>query len=265
MWLRTSCKLTFTVGIPTPFILMLRPRSGTQQWVARETYTLKPSVPVVEFTDNYGNFCQRLIAPPGQFSIRTSADVMTADQIDVAPGAPFDEVQNLPDAVLTYLLPSRYCESEQFIDMASEIVAGVSPGYDQVACINDWIRASVRFNPAISYSQLSAAGVNQRREGVCRDLAHLGIALCRGLCIPARMVVGYLHGLRPMDFHAWFEAYVGGRWYTFDPTQDAPRGGRVTVAHGHDAADVAIFNQFGPALSPTVMQVKVKLMNAAPE
>ena len=148
MWLRTSCNLRFTIGSATPFILMLRPRSGAQQWVARETYTLTPSVPVVEFTDAYGNLCQRLIAPPGEFSIRTSADVMTADTIDVAPGAPFVDVQNLPDAVLTYLLPSRYCESEQSFEMASGMVAGVAPGYDQVACISDWIRREVRFNSA---------------------------------------------------------------------------------------------------------------------
>ena len=265
MWLRTSCTLSFTVHNPTPFILMLRPRSGGQQWVARESYTLKPSVQVVEFTDSYGNLCQRLIAPPGQFSIRTSSDVLTADMIDVAPGAPFDEVQNLPDAVLTYLLPSRYCESERFFDMASDIVAHVAPGYDQVACITDWIRRSVRFDSTSIYDHMSATEVNQRREGVCRDLAHLGIALCRGLCIPARMVVGYLHGLSPMDLHAWFEAYVGGRWYTFDATQDAPRGGRVTVAYGHDAANVAIFSQFGPALSPTLMQVSVERLNGAPD
>lgn len=264
MWLRTSCNLSFTVGSPTPFILMLRPRSGAQQWVARETYTLTPSVPVVEFTDAYGNLCQRLIAPPGEFSIRTSADVMTADAIDVAPGAPFVDVQNLPDAVLTYLLPSRYCESERFFEMASGMVAGVAPGYDQVACITDWIRREVRFNSASIYDHMSATDVNQRREGVCRDLAHLGIALCRGLCIPARMVVGYLHGLEPMDLHAWFEAYVGGRWYTFDATQDAPRGGRVTVAYGHDAANVAIFSQFGPALAPTEMMVTVEVLEGAP-
>jgi len=265
MWLRTSCNLSFTVTSPTPFILMLRPRSGAQQWVAREIYTLKPSVPAVEFTDGYGNLCQRLVAPPGEFSIHTSADVLTADAIDVAPGAPFHEVQNLPDSVLTYLLPSRYCESELFFDMAHDIVKNVAPGYDQVACITDWIQRSVRFDPASDRSHMSAMEVNQRREGVCRDLAHLGIALCRGLCIPARMVVGYLHGLEPMDLHAWFEAYVGGRWYTFDATQAVPRGGRVTVAYGHDAADVAIFSQFGPALSPTLMQVTVELLDAAPD
>ncbi len=265
MWLRTSCTLSFSVLSPTPFILMLRPRSGAQQWVARESYTMQPSVPVVEFTDGYGNLCQRLIAPPGQFSICTSADVATSDAIDVAPGAPFDEVQNLPDSVLTYLLPSRYCESERFFVMVNDIVKNIAPGYDQVACITDWIQRSVCLNPASKHDYMSATEVNQRREGVCRDFAHLGIALCRALCIPARMVVGYLYGLEPMDLHAWFEAYVGGRWYTFDATQGSPRGGRVAVAYGHDAANVAIFSQFGPALSPTVMQVAVEILDAPPD
>jgi transglutaminase-like putative cysteine protease len=264
MWLRIACKLAFTVEEPTPFILMLRPRSGAQQWVARDAYTLTPSVPVLEFTDGYGNLCQRLVAPPGEFTIATSADVLTADAIDVEPGAPFDAVQTLPDGVLTYLLSSRYCESEQFSAMATEIVAEVAPGYDQVARICDWIRSEVRFNPDTRYGQMTAVEVNLRREGVCRDLAHLGIALCRSPCIPARMVVGYLHGLEPMDLHAWFEAYVGGRWYSFDATQDAPRGGRVTLAYGHDAADVAIFNQFGPVLAPHQMQVTVELLAAPP-
>lgn len=265
MWLRTGCDITFDVSIPTPFILMLRPRSGAHQWVARESYTLKPSVPVVEYTDNYGNLCQRLIALPGEFSIRTSADILTADGVDVSPGAPFDDVQNLPDAVLTYLLPTRYCESDRFIDLGQEIVVGVTPGYDQVAAIVAWIRDNIRFNPDSVHFQLSAVEVNQQREGVCRELAHLGIALCRGLCIPARMVVGYLHGLEPMDFHAWFEAYVGGRWHTFDATQPQVTGGRVTVAYGRDAADGAIFNQFGPALFPREMSVRVQMLDAAPD
>jgi len=228
VWLRTGCNISFDVSVETPFILMLRPRSGLQQWVARESYTLKPNnVRAVEYTDYYGNLCQRLIAPVGEFSIHTSADVYTSDNIDVSPGAPFDEVQNLPDHVLTYLLPTRYCEADRFIDLGQAIVADVLPGYDQVAAINDWIRDNIRFNSNVPPFQLSAAEVNQQREGVCRDLAHVGIALCRGLCIPARMVVGYLYDLKPMDFHAWFEAYVGGRWYTFDPTQPSPKGGRA--------------------------------------
>ena len=265
MWLRTGCDITFNVRIPTAFTLMLRPRSGVRQWVAKESYTLKPSVTVVEYVDGYGNLCQRLIAPVGEFFIRTSADILTADGIDICPGAPYEDVQNLPDSILTYLLPSRYCESDKFIELAQEISAGVKPGYDQVDCIVSWIHENIRFNPDSCHFQLSAVEVNQQREGVCRDLAHLGIALCRGLCIPARMVVGFLHELQPMDFHAWFEAYVGGHWYTFDATQPSPRGGRVTVAYGHDAADVAIFNQFGPALHPESMQVRVELLQSAPD
>jgi transglutaminase-like putative cysteine protease len=265
MWLRTHFEITFDVSVPTPFILMLRPRNGANQWVAKESYTLRPSVPVFEFTDNYGNLCQRLIAPPGLFLVKTSADIHTSEQLDVCPGAPFEEVQNLPNAVLTYLLPSRYCESDRFIDLAQEVVAEVSPGYDQAARINQWLRDNIRFNPDSPYFQQSAVDVNLAGEGVCRELAHLGIALCRALCIPARMVVGYLYDLQPMDFHAWFEAYVGGRWYSFDPTQAEPRGGRVVVAYGHDAADVAIFTQFGPALSPLHMAVGVERLNSPPE
>ncbi|OYY50974.1 MAG: cysteine protease [Methylophilaceae bacterium 17-44-8] len=264
MWLNARCNITFDVSVATPFILMLRPRSGIHQWVARESYTLNPSVSVTEYTDYFGNLCQRLIAPPGEFTIRTSADIQTADGIDVGTGAPFNEVQCLPDEVLTYLLPTRYCESDRFINLGMEIVAGVTPGYDQVDAIVSWIRHNIRFNSESMHFQLSAVEVNQQREGVCRELAHLGIALCRGLCIPARMVVGYLHGLQPMDFHAWFEAYVGGRWYTFDPTQPYPVGGRITVAYGRDAADVAIFNQFGPALFPREMKVQVEMLDAPP-
>lgn len=263
MWLRTGCEITFDVSIETPFILMLRPRSGQHQWVARESYTMNPMVPVIEYTDSYGNFCQRLIAPPGEFSIRTSADIFTSDDIDVHLDAPFDDIQSLPDTVLTYLLPTRYCESDKFIDLGRDIVADAAPGYAQVAAIESWIRANVLFNPNSIHFQLSAVEVFQQREGVCRELAHLGIALCRGLCIPARMVVGYLHALEPMDFHAWFEAYVGGRWYTFDPTQAYSKGGRVTVGYGRDAADVAIFNQFGPALYPKDMSVHVELLDIA--
>jgi transglutaminase-like putative cysteine protease len=265
MWLRTGCNITFDVDIPTPFILMLRPRSGFQQWVARESYIIKPSVPVIEFTDNYGNLCQRLIAPIGEFSIITSADILTTENIDVEFGASFDEVQNLPDSVLTYLLPSRYCQSDQFVELAQEIVADVPLGYAQVDAIVSWIQENIRFNSDSIYFQLSAVEVNQKKEGVCRDLAHLGIALCRGLCIPARIVVGYLYELKPMDFHAWFEAYVGGRWYTFDPTQSEPKGGRVALAYGRDAADVAVFNQFGPLLSPRKMSVSVEQLESAPD
>lgn len=261
MWLHTTCNLTFDISVPTPFVLMLRPRSGAQQWIAAEEYQLAPSVPVTEFTDMYGNLCQRLIAPPGSFAVHTAAKVMTADQVDEAPGAPFVEIGNLPDSVLIYLLPSRYCESERFSQMAGEITAGHLLGYDQVAAITVWLRNNIRFEARQSDALMSAIEVNLRQWGVCRDLSHLGIAMCRSLCIPARMVVGYLNDLEPMDLHAWFEAYVGNRWYSFDATQAVMRGGYVAIGYGRDAADVAVFNQFGPALYPVAQQVSVKRIN----
>jgi transglutaminase-like putative cysteine protease len=262
MWLRTTCDLSFTIPVPIPFVLMLRPRSGAQQWIAREEYRLVPSVPVFEFTDEYGNLCQRLIAPVGKFRVCTSAEVTTADYIDQDSGAPFSEVQNLPHNVLSYLLPSRYCESDRFHQMATEITAGQRPGYDQVAAIVNWLRDNIEFSPGSSDTPVSAAEVNTRQFGVCRDLAHLGIALCRSLSIPARMVVGYLYQLNPMDMHAWFEAFVGGRWYTFDATQNELKGGYVAVGYGRDATDVAVFNQFGPAVYPDTQTVSVELIQA---
>jgi transglutaminase-like putative cysteine protease len=260
MWLKTSCFFAFDITVPTPFVLMLRPRSGSQQWIAREEYMLTPSVPVFEFTDGYGNLCQRLTAPVGAFEVATSAEVMTADIVDQAQGAPFVEIQGLPDAVLSYLLPSRYCESDRFHDMATEITSGHLPGYDQVGAIVSWLRRSVDYQPGSSDAPVSAIEINTRRIGVCRDLAHLGIALCRSLSIPARMVVGYLHQLEPMDLHAWFEAYVGGRWYTFDATQAKLKGGYVAVGYGRDAADVAVYSQYGPAVYPRTQVVKVARM-----
>ena len=264
MWVRASCSLEFNPQVATPFLLMLRPRSGMQQWVAREQYTLMPSVPAVEFTDPFGNLCQRLVAPAGPFSIHTSADIEAADEADSAPGAPFIEVQQLPAETLPFLLPSRYCESDRFTDMAASLASGWMPGYDQCTGIVNFIRDRLQYCPGTGQQIISATEVNQRSEAVCRDMAHLGIALCRAIAIPARMVVGYLHTLSPMDLHAWFEAYVGGRWYTFDPTQDSLRGGRVAIAYGRDAADVAVYTQFGDPVDLLRMEVSVEQLASPP-
>jgi transglutaminase-like putative cysteine protease len=132
-----------------------------------------------------------------------------------------------------------------------------------VECIDRWIRENIKYLPGSSYYPISATEVNARGVGVCRDLAHIGISLCRSISIPARMVVGYLYGLSPMDLHAWFEAYVGGRWYTFDATQSRSRGGRVAIAYGRDAADVSIFHQFGAGDLLTRMDVRVEQLEFA--
>lgn len=260
MWLRANASLAFDITEPTPFILMLRPRSGWQQWVAREEYHVTSDGPITEYTDIYGNLCQRLVAPPGDFEISTMAEVRVSPQMDRAPGAPFIEVQNLPDAVLDFLLPSRYCESDRFNLMAMEITAGALPGYNQVEAIVAWIRDRIRFDPGSSDVPVSAVEVNQRGVGVCRDLSHLAIAMCRSMSIPARLVVGYLHGLEPMDMHAWFEVYVGWRWYTFDPTPVSVdlEGGYIAVGYGRDAADVALYTQFGLPVYPRHHRVSVE-------
>jgi transglutaminase-like putative cysteine protease len=257
MKLEVGCHLNFNAIEPTPLLLMLRPRSGDEQWVSRETYLLEPFVPATEHTDAHGNLCQRLVTPVGAFSVRTEAWVETSDTIVVQPGAPLTAVQFLPDWILEYLLPSRYCQSDQFYDLASQIGLNVTPGYDQVEAIRAWIQHHIEYRYGTSNASTSALDTAQQRVGVCRDFTHLGIALCRALSIPARMVVGYLYQLEPMDLHAWFEAYINNRWYTFDATQAQPCGNRIAVAYGRDAADVALTTQFGP-LTLIDMQVWVK-------
>lgn len=259
MKLSAGCELHFDVQGETPMILMLRPRSGAGQWIISEEYEITPPVTVVEFTDLYGNLCQRLMAPPtdgrptesrpGTFRVRTQIIAQTDDGIDVEPGAPLTLVQDLPDDTLHFLLPSRYCPADQpaIIQQAAEIVNGVTPGYDQVEAIRHWINTNLTYQYGTSDATTSALDTLQGRIGVCRDFTHLGISLCRSLSIPARMVVGYLHELKPMDLHAWFEAFVNGRWYTFDATQTEAKGNRLAVAYGRDAADVAFVTQFGPA------------------
>lgn len=264
MRLNAECYLSFDASTPTPAIFMLRPRSGKGQWVMREEYLLQPNVLVTEYTDGFGNLCQRLVVPEGKFSIHTAAWVDTADEIDVAPGAPYIPVENLPAETLQFLLPSRYCQSDQMGTLALKIVADAAPGYDQVEAIRSWIQATVEYRYGTSDASTSALDTAAHKVGVCRDFAHLGIALCRSLNIPARMVVGYLHQLDPMDLHAWFEAFVGdrvdslteGRWYTFDATQKQPRGNRIAIAYGRDAADVALSTQFG---SMQLLEMKVSV------
>lgn len=258
IWLRCECEFDFQLDSPTPFLFMLRPRSGANQWVVEQRFDVRPAIGPDEFTDRFGNLCQRLVAPAGDFSVRCAVVVQTADASDEDPSAAFIEVQNLPTGVLEFLFPSRYCESDRFGRLANELTAGYQPGYSQAAAIVTWIRDHIAYRPGMSNVPVSSIETNERGYGVCRDLAHLGISLCRALCLPSRMVVGYLEGLEPMDLHAWFECYVGGRWYTMDPSRKDLSGGRVAIAYGRDAADVAVFNQFGDLAVPTRQHVAVE-------
>jgi transglutaminase-like putative cysteine protease len=194
--------------------------------------------------------------------VHRSVNIECAERYDVAPGAHFVKVQNLPEETLPFLLPNRYCESDRLTQLAQSIVAGRLPGYDQCTAIIDYIHQTLTYAPGSGQQIISACEVNEKTEAVCRDMTHLGIACCRSLSIPARIVVGYLEGLERMDLHAWFEAYVGGRWYTFDPTIVGSQGGRVAIAYGRDAADVAIYTQFGEPVDLLRMEIKVERMPA---
>jgi len=175
MLLQVSCDFLFDIEIPTPFVLMLRPQSTPRRWVAKEKFEILPNAQIIQYADDYGNLCQRLMAPAGNFSIHIRSDVETLSLVEVYHDAPFIEIQNLPDEVLTYLLLSRYCESDRFGDLATMLTAKERPGYAQVSTIETWLRNTISYIPGSSNYPISAVEVNLRQSGVCRDLAHLGI------------------------------------------------------------------------------------------
>lgn len=239
-----------------PLVAMLRPRSGGAQWVVAERYEVKPWVPASEYVDSFGNLCQRFTLPRGESLIQVESEVEVAAQIEVDPHAGLTPVEQIPDDALMYLLQSRYCPSDKCEERAREAVQGCAPGYAQVARICEWVRENIEYSYGVSNETTCALETLEHGAGVCRDFAHVAVTLCRSLSIPARVVVGYLHELDPMDMHAWFEAFVGGRWYTFDATQKEAKGGRIVVAHGRDIADVAFLSNYGP-LEITEMDVAV--------
>lgn len=256
MRLIATNEITVFCGQDCPLVAMLRPRSGPAQWVVAERYALTPWVPATEFVDGYGNLCQRFVVPQGELSLKVVSEVEVADQVDVDAHAPYTPVQMLPDDVLVYLLQSRYCPSDRMEERARDIVKGCSPGYAQAERICEWTHGNLEYRYGVSCENTDAIETLEQGAGVCRDFAHVGASLCRALQIPARLVVGYLHGLDPMDMHAWYEAFVGGRWYTFDATQPRPCGGRIVVGHGRDIADVAFMSNYGP-LEISAMKVGV--------
>ncbi len=263
MILDATCQLDYQTMEEVPAIFMLRPRSGWAQWIMREEFKIWPQVPVVEFTDVYGNLCQRIVMPQGDFHLSVQYRVQVEDRVDEDPLAPLMLVQNLPPDILHYLLPSRYCQSDELSAQATTIIGSLPPNYQCVATIRSWIHQNIRYEFGSSNSFTTALETLNTRRGVCRDFAHLGIALCRAINVPARMVVGFLHQLNPMDLHAWFEAFIGGRWFTFDAMESMTRGNRIVVAYGRDAADVALATMFGNFMMQN-MQVSVTGVDQEP-
>ena len=212
-----------------------------------------PSVPVTAYRDLFGNWCSRLVAPAGRFVLSTDALVNDSGEADVvAPWAMQTPVAMLPDATLLYLLGSRYCETDRLSEIAWQRFGAGPTGWARVQAICDFVHRHIEFGYPYARATRTALEAYNERRGVCRDYAHLAIALCRCMNIPARYCTGYLGDVGtappygPMDMAAWFEAYVGERWYTFDARNNMPRIGRVLIARGRDACDVALSSTFGP-------------------
>jgi transglutaminase-like putative cysteine protease len=214
----------------------------------------EPPVPAAHYRDGFGNWCTRIVAPPGRIRIASIGLVRDTGLPDeLASGAAQQLVEDLPDETLVYLLGSRYCETDRLSQVAWELFGQSPPGWARVQAICDYVHRHITFGYEYAYPSKTAEEVFRDGRGVCRDYAHLAIAFCRCMNIPARYCTGYLGDIGipppygPMDFAGWFEAYLGGQWHTFDPRNNIPRIGRVLIGRGRDATDVAISTTFGPS------------------
>jgi len=253
MQLRVGYELIYECPQPTPMMLMLNiHHTRASDIVIPDYLTTNPSVPITFYRDAFGNWCSRIVAPAGR--TRLSATAVVNDSGIPEPTSRSDRhqaVQALPDECLQFLLGSRYCETDRLSDVAWSLFDRARGGAQQVQAICDYVHQHITFGYESARSTRTAWEVFTERKGVCRDFAHLAVAFCRCMNIPARYCTGYLGDVGmpppygPMDFAAWFEAYVDGHWHTFDPRNNVPRIGRVLIARGRDAADVAISTAFG--------------------
>jgi transglutaminase-like putative cysteine protease len=254
MLIRIGFDLIFEFPAPTPMLLMLYVHpSREKDLVEPEVLKLSPAVPIELFTDSWGNKAGRIIAPAGQLRITNNAVVRDTGEPDV-PGQGMTQlrVDQLLTHLLPLLLPSRYCEVDQLTTFAWEKFGHIPLGWPRVQAVLDWVHNHITFGYQFARPTKSAYDVFYERKGVCRDFMHLSVALLRALNIPARYVTGYLGDIgvpvvpEPMDFSAWFEVYLGGQWWTCDARHNKPRIGRVLMATGRDASDVALTTSFGP-------------------
>lgn len=253
MQIRLGYELRYTFPRPTAMILTLNiHHSRVSDLVHPDHILTSPSVPMRGYRDSFGNWCTRLVAPAGNFRISTDTRINDSGALDaVELGAEQHPVEELPEDTLLFLLGSRYCETDRLSEVAWKLFGNGPTGWGRVQAICDFVHRHITFGYQYASPTKSALGVYEERRGVCRDFAHLAIAFCRALNIPARYCTGYLGDIgvppvdAPMDFAGWFEAYLGGKWYTFDPRNNVPRIGRVLIARGRDAADVAITTTFG--------------------
>ncbi len=254
MLIRVGYELVFQVPARTPMLLMLytHPSRAASLREADRVH-VEPDGPVREFTDAFGNRCGCLVAQPGRLRLWNTTLVEDSGRPDpVCPYAPQLPIEQLPPEALPFLLSSRYCEVDKLTEIAWSLFGHTPLGWARVQAVCDWVHANVQFGYQFASPFRSASDVYRERTGVCRDLNHLALTFCRCLGIPARYVSGYLGDIGvpaspcPMDFSGWFEAYLGGEWHTFDARHNTPRIGRVVMARGRDAVDVAMTTSFGP-------------------
>jgi transglutaminase-like putative cysteine protease len=254
MLIRVGYELVFNCVQETPMILMVNVHySRASDLVTPDGLTTTPETPITAYRDGFGNWCTRIVAPAGRICLRSTGVVRDSAEPDaLAPSAQQHPLQDLPEDTLVFLLGSRYCETDLLSDVAWSRFGQSTPGWSRVQAICDFVHHHITFDYQQARATRTAWEAFNEGVGVCRDYAHLAIALCRCMNIPARYCTGYLGdiGMPPpygvMDFAAWFEAYLGGAWRTFDARNNVPRIGRVLLARGRDATDVAIATTFGP-------------------
>jgi transglutaminase-like putative cysteine protease len=254
MHINYGFEISFTVPKETPVICQLDVHPDRRGDIRSESpLATSPGVHTSTYIDSFGNRCRRLTAPPGTTTLRLDGVIADSGLPDpVAPGAQEVPADRLPPDTLVYVLGSRYCETDRLSQVAWDMFGGIAPGWTRVQAICDFVHNHITFGYKHARPTRTALEAYNERVGVCRDFAHLMIAFCRCLNIPARYVNGYLGDIgvprdpAPMDFSAWTEIYLDGRWYAFDARHNKPRIGRIVVARGRDATDVALINTFGP-------------------
>jgi transglutaminase-like putative cysteine protease len=255
MRIRIGYNLAFENATETPSILMLSVHPSREKDLMQPNdIKFDPPIRFQRYLDHFGNICTRLVMPPGKLSVSAENIVHDSGEPDLAvPGAGQIPIQDLPPETLEFLLGSRYCETDRLSDTAWSSFGNVRPGWERVQAICNYVHDRLTFSYPNARSTRTAWDGHEEGLGVCRDFAHLAIALCRCMNIPARYCTGYLGDIGvppapyPMDLSAWFEAYLEGGWYTFDARHNQPRIGRVLMAYGRDAADVALSTSFGPS------------------
>jgi len=254
MLIRLAYDIQFQIPAPVAMVALLNVHPlRVPDLLEPDELQTEPRLEVANYIDTYGNRCSRFVAPPGPLRLTNSTLIRASDEPDeVNPSALQLAVGDLPHEILSYLLNSRYCEVDRFSNIAFELFGNIEPGWGRVQAICNWVHNKVTFNYQQARPTKTALDVYTERVGVCRDFQHLAITFCRALNIPARYATGYLGDIGvpvrlPMDFSAWFEVYLDDRWWTFDARNNQPRLGRILMATGRDASDVAITTSFGPA------------------